>query len=72
MIAGTLLDAIEGGNPESPAIICAGGGPQLSRTELRDQCFIFAQAIRRAGIRPGDAVSIAETNTVRTNLLSLI
>ena len=62
----TLLDALERGNPNSPALLCAGDGPQLSRAQLKEQCMIFAEAIRRAGIKEGDAVSIAETNTVMT------
>ena len=59
----TLLDALEGGDPKSPALISCGG-VQLSRGQLKQQCIVFAQAIRRAGIKTGDAVSIAETNTV--------
>lgn len=59
----TLLDALKGGHPKCPALICSGG-VQLSRDQLKEQCLVFAEAIRRAGIKTGEAVSIAETNTV--------
>lgn len=61
----TLLDALEGGDPNSPALLCSGDGPKLSRAQLKEQCIIFAEAIRRAGVKSGDAVSIVDTNTVR-------
>jgi len=59
----TLLDALQGGDPKSPALLCSGGA-ELSRSQLKEQCVILAEAIRNAGIKPGDAVSISETNTV--------
>lgn len=59
----TLLDALEGGDPNSPALLCSGG-VQLSRRQLKEHCVVFAEAIRNAGVKTGDAVSIAETNTV--------
>jgi len=59
----TLLDVLEGGDPKSPALLCSGGA-ELSRFQLKEQCVILAEAVRNAGIKPGDAVSIADTNTV--------
>ena len=59
----TLLDAVEGGDPKCPTLLCSGN-VELSRSQLKEQCIVFAEAIRRAGVKTGDAVSIAETNTV--------
>ncbi|BDA45528.1 probable 2-hydroxyacyl-CoA lyase at C-terminar half [Coccomyxa sp. Obi] len=61
--ASTLLDAL-GGLPDAVAIFCAGGGPRLTRDHLRKEVIRVAVALRKSGIRPGDAVSIADTNTV--------
>lgn len=41
-----------------------GGGPTLSRTQLAQQVARFASTLRASGIRPGDTVSLADTNTV--------
>lgn len=59
----SLLDALNG-HPDAVAVFCAGGGPRLTRIQLRKQVINIAIALRKSGIRPGDAVSIADTNTV--------
>ena len=64
--ASTLLDAL-GGLPDAVAIFCAGGGPRLTRDHLRKEVLRVSVALRKSGIRPGDAVSIADTNTVRSH-----
>ncbi len=66
--ASTLLETL-GGLPDAVAIFCAGGGPRLNRDHLRKEVIRVAVALRRGGIRPGDAVSIADTNTVRSHCL---
>lgn len=43
----------------------AGGGPTLSRSQLQQQVARFASVLKASGIRPGDTVSLADTNTVR-------
>lgn len=60
----TLEGALQGSD-ELPAIVLAGGGPTISRKQLREQVVFFANTLRRSGVKPGDVVSIAETNTVR-------
>lgn len=60
----TLLDAV-GGHSDAVALFCAGGGPRLTRDELKKQVISTAIALRKSGICPGDAVSIADTNTVQ-------
>ena len=67
----SLLDALQGGDPESPALLCSGS-VQLSRKQLKELCIVFAEAIRRAGVKTGDAVSIAETNTLSACHVSCI
>ncbi|EIE20280.1 acetyl-CoA synthetase-like protein [Coccomyxa subellipsoidea C-169] len=63
MGATSLLDTLHG-HPDAVAIFCAGGGPRLTRSQLRKQVIGVAIKLRKSGIRPGDAVSIADTNTV--------
>ncbi len=63
MGATSLLDTLQG-HPDAVAIFCAGGGPRLTRSQLRKQVIDVAIKLRKSGIRPGDAVSIADTNTV--------
>ena len=60
----TLLDALANWD-EAPAVYCAGGGPKISRQQLRKQIIVVANRLKASGIKPGDAVNVSETNTVR-------
>lgn len=61
--SGTLLDVLSGSG-DATAIVCANGGPRLTRQQLQGLCTVVANALRRAGLKPGDAVTIADLNTV--------
>lgn len=61
--ATSLLDALRG-DPQAVAIYCTDGGPRLTYGQLKSQVVSVAIALRKGGIRPGDAISIADTNTV--------
>jgi acyl-CoA synthetase (AMP-forming)/AMP-acid ligase II len=41
-----------------------GGGPHVTRSQLLQQVVQFAGVLKASGIRPGDTVSLADTNTV--------
>jgi acyl-CoA synthetase (AMP-forming)/AMP-acid ligase II len=64
MALATLLDVVDGGDPAAPALIVGSGGGALSRAQLRALALRAAAALRAAGVRPGDVVTIAEPNTV--------
>ena len=61
----TLADVLKG-NSNSPGVICAGGGPAFSRGQLEGKIKYVANLLRNSGIKPGDTVSIAKANTVRS------
>ena len=61
--SGTLVDALAGSD-NAPALFCAGGGPRVTRQQLRKQIHLTASSLRAAGVKAGDAVSISDTNTV--------
>jgi acyl-CoA synthetase (AMP-forming)/AMP-acid ligase II len=61
--ASTLLDALQA-SPKATAIFCTAGGPRLTYSELQIEAVRIAATLRNSGIRPGDTVSIADTNTV--------
>ena len=48
--------------------IQAGGGSTVTRSQLLQHIVRFAGVLQASGIRPGDAVSLADTNTVKTIL----
>ncbi len=60
----TLVDALAEWD-SAPAVFCAGGGPRISRQQLRKQVQQVTSSLKAAGVKPGDAVSISETNTAR-------
>ena len=60
----TLADVLKG-NGDAPGVVCAGGGPAYSRGQLENRIKYTANLLRNSGIKPGDTVSIAKTNTVR-------
>ncbi len=61
----TLADVLQG-LPDRPAVTVTKGGPSVTRKELSDLAWEVAARLRALGVRPGDLVSIAETNTVCT------
>lgn len=60
----TLADVLRS-NGQGPAVICAGNGPRLTRSQLENEIKLVANLLRNSDIKPGDAVSIADANTVR-------
>ncbi len=60
----TLPDVLKG-DDSSPAIFVGGGGPAFTRGNLNQLIVEFAETLRKSGIKPGDVITIAETNTVR-------
>lgn len=66
----TLTDAITGAGA-SPALIGANNGPVLTRQQLLAAVQALANTLRASGIKPGDAVTLVDTNTVpyRTSIL---
>ena len=60
------LEGVLAGEPGAHALFCAGGGPRLTRGQLQQEIVHFANLIRQAGVRPGDVVSLTDTNTVLT------
>lgn len=60
---GTLVDALAGSD-NATALFCAGGGPRVTRQQLREQIHFVASSLKAAGVKAGDAVSISDTNTV--------
>lgn len=59
----TLPDVLAG-DVQAPALVCARGGPSLSRGQLQSLCVTLANTLRNAGLGPGDVVTIADVNTV--------
>ncbi|KAL3141143.1 hypothetical protein ABBQ38_003493 [Trebouxia sp. C0009 RCD-2024] len=59
----TLADVLKG-NSEALGVVCAGGGPVYNRGQLEVRIKDLASLLRNSGIKPGDTVSIAKTNTV--------
>ncbi|KAK9828489.1 hypothetical protein WJX72_000277 [[Myrmecia] bisecta] len=60
----STLVGILGSKADDVAIYGADGGLRLSRGQLEEQIVELAHVLRESGIRPGDTVSIADTNTV--------
>lgn len=59
----TLADVLRG-SPDSTAVLVTKGGPSFTREQLEALIWKVADRLRELGVRPGDLVSIAETNTV--------
>lgn len=59
----TLTEAISGAEA-SPALIGANNGPLLTRQQLLAAVHALANTLRASGIKPGDAVTLVDTNTV--------
>ncbi|KAK9807300.1 hypothetical protein WJX73_009699 [Symbiochloris irregularis] len=62
-MGGTLLNVF-GGRDEDPALLSSSSGSNLSYEALRRLVFQTANSLKASGIRPGDVVTIADTNTV--------
>jgi hypothetical protein len=59
----TLYNVLQG-DPGAIALKVTEGGPALTRGALQ-QCVVdLARTLQQAGVRPGDVVSMAFTNTV--------
>ncbi len=52
-------------HPDSPAVIMAGSGASLSFAQLEARSNQGAQAIRAAGLRPGDHIAVLMENNLR-------
>jgi acyl-CoA synthetase (AMP-forming)/AMP-acid ligase II len=50
--------------PTAPALVVTHNGPSCTHSELYAAVVDVALGLRRAGIRPGDVVSMAYANTV--------
>eukprot|EP00884_Botryococcus_braunii_P001865 jgi/Botrbrau1/1167/Bobra.0162s0055.1 len=59
----TLTDAISGAGT-SAALFGANNGPTISRKQLLDAVTTLANTLRASGIKPGDAVTLVDTNTI--------
>ena len=65
MAFSTLHDVLAGPHdPDSDALILTGSNSHLSRSALYTCVVEVALALQKAGIRPGDVVSMAYANTV--------
>lgn len=62
----TLHDVLTGA-PQTPALIVTKGGPTVTRQQLMAAVVDTALALQRAGIKPGQVVSMAYANTVRSS-----
>jgi fatty-acyl-CoA synthase len=51
--------------PDHPAVIMAESGEKLTYAELDDRSIRLANAMRSAGVRPGDTVALLTDNSVR-------
>ena len=63
--SGTLFDAF-GGQGADPALLSTKPGSSVSHKSLRQLSVQTANTLIASGIRPGDVVTIADANTVRT------
>ena len=59
----TLADVLKG-HGDALGVVCAGGGPSFTRSDLQQRISYVANLLRNSGIKPGDTVSIAKANTV--------
>ncbi len=68
----TLHDVLYGeGAPDGAAVVLTDKGPKLSRGDLYAAVVETALALQRAGVKPGDVVSMAYANTVRSPFVHL-
>lgn len=67
MLPLTTLHDVLTGAPQTPALIVTGGGPTVTRQQLMAAVVDTALSLQRAGIKPGQVVSMAYANTVRSS-----
>lgn len=64
-----ITDVLRSKDGDQIALIVGSGGPEFSRSQIHSLATAFAVSIRKAGIKPGDLVTIAEPNTVSEELM---
>jgi acyl-CoA synthetase (AMP-forming)/AMP-acid ligase II len=60
----TVLTDVLQGDDDRVALIVGSGGAEYTRAQVHSLATAFAVSLRKAGIKPGDLVTIAEPNTV--------